>query len=719
MDADYPISKCNEDQLGRIHLARHVADMLHEAPAAHSIVFGLSGSWGSGKTSVLNMVCELLKNDDNPLVIVRFNPWNYPDGTDLVRPFLTLMASEIRNAHTGETVKKLAEEAIEAIGEYMNALDPIIPSRLGVLGSLAYIFSKRRKDALLRKTPEELKSQLVDKLLTLHLRMVVMIDDLDRLSNEMVCAVFQLVAAVADFPRVSYLLAYDRNNVVRALQAVQKCDGDEYLEKIIQVPLELPQPSIGVLSAMVEEGAGKILSNARLEEDERRRVGAAVSGVVLLANTVRDVRRVLNVFEADWVTSQEKISPGDLLYISVLRIMYPQIISWIRVRSSQLSGGASGGYSVSDAEKSKEQYLDELGEWLGGQRKAQGALRLLGDIFPHFANTCGLRAVKVTEAQLKLDRRIACPEILNNYLLGSMEAYAFPREDALILLRSGTVDELKEILERGENDVALTLITVAGDTAADMADDRRLAFARALIRSGSGRVEHVGKIAFPVDRCEWCLEKLFAAMGKEAASELFAAETQGLDFAHLAKLARFIYWQELAYGRLDADRENPSNQLVSLSCLEQVKQSLVRTLGTTKLTLNDLLVDGARMLLHLWSSFDSGTYAVRVTDGLLCDPLAYLLFASYQLGRYHSGDGGGWAPSDGFTDDVDLKRVITSFDEALRADAFWSLDSNMRLKLAGLKICTERMLNGGASRFESGASDAQCIELLLKLIEQR
>lgn len=154
MDADYPISKCNEDQLGRIHLARHVADMLHEAPAAHSIVFGLSGSWGSGKTSVLNMVCELLKNDDNPLVIVRFNPWNYPDGTDLVRPFLTLMASEIRNAHTGETVKKLAEEAIEAIGEYMNALDPIIPSRLGVLGSLAYIFSKRRKDALLRKLPK-------------------------------------------------------------------------------------------------------------------------------------------------------------------------------------------------------------------------------------------------------------------------------------------------------------------------------------------------------------------------------------------------------------------------------------------------------------------------------------------------------------------------------------------------------------------------------------
>ena len=719
MDADYPITKCNEDQLGRTHLARHVADMLRTAPAAHSIVFGLSGSWGSGKTSVLNMVRELLGKDDDPPAIVHFNPWNYPVGTDLVRPFLNLLASEIRNARSGEAAKKLAEDVIEAIGDYANALDPIIPPQLGVLGSLARIFSTRRKDALSQKTPEELKRQLADKLLLLHLRIVVMIDDLDRLPNEMVCAVFQLVAAVADFPRVSYLLSYDRNNVVRALHEVQKCDGDEYLEKIVQVPLELPQPSIGALSAMVEEGVGKILSGALLGSDEWRRVGSAVSGAALRANTVRDVRRILNVFEADWAASQEKISPGDLLDMSVLCIVHPQIMSWIRARNSQLSGGASGGYSISDAEKRKEQYLDELNQWLGGRRKAESALWLLGDIFPRLANTCGLRAVQVSEAQLRLDRRIACPEILESYLLGAMEAYAFPREAALILLRSGTVDELTEFLARDENDVALTLITVAGDTAAGMPDARRSAFARALIRSGSGKVEHVGKFAFPVDRCEWCLEKLFAAMGKEAASELFAVEMQGLDFAHVAKLAHFINGQELAYGRLAANRENPNDQLVSLSGLEQVEQSILQTLNATELSVNDLQVDGVRMLLYLWSCFDPKTYAERVTDGLLCDPLAYLLYASYQLGRYHSGDGGGWAPPDDFTDDIDPKRVIASFDEALRTDAFWSLDPNTKAKLAGLKICTEKMLNGGASHFETEASDEQCNELLLEWAGQR
>ena len=125
------------------------------------------------------------------------------------------------------------------------------------------------------------------------------------------------------------------------------------------------------------------------------------------------------------------------------------------------------------------------------------------------------------------------------------------------------------------------------------------------------------------------------------------------------------------------------------------------------------------MLLYLWNCFDPEAYEERVTNGLLRDPLAYLLYASYQLNRYHSGNGGGWAPPDAFTDDVDPKRVIASLDEALRTDAFWSLDPNTKAKLAGLKICTEKMLNGGVSHFETEATDEQCNELLLEWAGQR
>lgn len=132
MDADYPITKCDDDRLGRTDIARHIADMLYHAPVDHSIVFGLSGTWGSGKTSLLNMVGELLGTYDEPPIIVRFNPWNYPVGTDLVKPFLALLAKEIRHACSENKARNLAD----AIGDYADVLASMIPSNFGVLGGL-------------------------------------------------------------------------------------------------------------------------------------------------------------------------------------------------------------------------------------------------------------------------------------------------------------------------------------------------------------------------------------------------------------------------------------------------------------------------------------------------------------------------------------------------------------------------------------------------------
>ena len=344
--------------------------------------------------------------------------------------------------------------------------------------------------------------------------------------------------------------------------------------------------------------------------------------------------------------------------------------------------------------------------------KAGSVLQLLGGMFPRFASSCALGAERVSDAQLRLERRIACSKILETYLLGTMEAYDFPREEAVNMLRFGTVDELESFLEQSENDVTATLLTVAGETAEELADDRRLCFARALIRSGSGGTDRLGTFLVPIDRYRRCLEKLFAAMGKKAASELLVAETKGLGFAALAKLASFVNGQELAYGRLAASQENADKQLISASCLDRVEQDIVHVLNSTPLDVYILQMDGARILLYLWSCFDQEAYAERVTNGLLQDPLAYLVYGSFQLGRYSGGDGGGWAAPDRFGDDISLERVVACADEALRDDTFWSLDPDVRLRLAGLVLCVDQIVKDHVPSQESMVSDARCRELL-------
>lgn len=73
---------------------------------------------------------------------------------------------------------------------------------------------------------------------------IVLIDELDRIEDAEIRAVAQLVRAVADFPNISYVLAYDASRVVQALGTGDSRERSErgraYLEKIVQFQIKLP-----------------------------------------------------------------------------------------------------------------------------------------------------------------------------------------------------------------------------------------------------------------------------------------------------------------------------------------------------------------------------------------------------------------------------------------------------------------------------------------------
>lgn len=68
--ADTPISSLKEDRLGRSRFAQHLGDAILAWKSDDSIVIGLYGRWGLGKTSILNMVVDILSHQisfDNSL----------------------------------------------------------------------------------------------------------------------------------------------------------------------------------------------------------------------------------------------------------------------------------------------------------------------------------------------------------------------------------------------------------------------------------------------------------------------------------------------------------------------------------------------------------------------------------------------------------------------------------------------------------------------------
>jgi len=107
-------------------------------------------------------------------------------------------------------------------------------------------------------------------------RIVIMIEDIDRLDDGEIATVFKLVKLAADFSHTAYVLAFDQGVVAKALAkryADSEGSGSSFIEKIVQVPIELPRVDEGVLQYVTVEAIDKVLHGAaaKLSGDDANR----------------------------------------------------------------------------------------------------------------------------------------------------------------------------------------------------------------------------------------------------------------------------------------------------------------------------------------------------------------------------------------------------------------------------------------------------------------
>lgn len=702
MYADNPIRWRSDDLLDRATYAARLAEMVFNAPDDCSVVFGISGSWGSGKTSVINMVRERLRelnpdNSESHLLVMNFDPWNYPDKIDLVSPFFECLNSCIQNNSSFEKIKRNASEIAQLLYDYSEVIsDP----RVKTMRKFVSIHKFRQGKKESGQGLKEIKHAISKKLESASLRIVVIIDDIDRLSDEKVCSVFQLVAAIANFPRVNYLLAYDLDNVVKALNKVQQCDGGQYLEKIVQVPIQLPILSEGAIVRLTQELIGRMFQDGDVTSREYEGLETMMPHVSRSAKTVRDIYRLMNVYEIEWNASQGRIAPDDLLGMVLLRLFYPKIIPWMWLHKAELAGDPRDGCFAAKGHEADEEYQGKIISALGcNDSDAQEIIILLGELFPKFASKCGIRTAAVTDNQLRLKRRIAYLDILNHYLDGTIEAYSFSGNELHTLLENGGVEEIKMFLEQNSDDAGLSFIAAAREEPDSLTSGQRENIARALIRSDLGDVGHTIELFCPSNLGISCMKKMLSTIGEERASDVFDAEALYLNSKGFARLSAFINGQELAHGRLAATGAAKGERIISLECLTHVELYCVSALQNEKHTYRLLTYRGARKLLYLWKSFAPELYRIHIEEELLKEPLAYAIYVSQQLGLFHSSSGEGWAMPDAFSDDVDLRRLTACCGEVPSTKEFWTLDEETKQRVAALSVCIEKFA-GGKDSFE-------------------
>lgn len=164
-----------------------------------------------------------------------------------------------------------------------------------------------------------------------------MIDDLDRLTQQEVGQMFQLVKSIADFPNMTYLLAFDEDVIVDALEAEDGVEnGREYLEKIIQLPIQIPVPEEGSLEDLITTRLLEIAGERPI--DVQRLRDLLQDGILPTVNTPRHTTRLANTVDFNYAPVEDETNFVDLVGIELLKIFYKDIYEEIRTNPDRFIG---------------------------------------------------------------------------------------------------------------------------------------------------------------------------------------------------------------------------------------------------------------------------------------------------------------------------------------------------------------------------------------------
>ena len=240
INTDRPIESKDQDEFNRINFAESLSVQLKNAPKDDSLVAALLGPWGSGKSSILNLVENCI---DNELTILRFNPWYFSGAKDLIEQFFREISAQL---------KSKSDSVLESIGDslikYCGLLKPIsiIPflgegfKEVAGAGEIIGKLLTYQRDSLKNSLYDQ-KKHIQEELKKVDKKIIVFIDDIDRLAPEEVKELFRLIRLVADFPNMIYFLSFDREKIERYLSIGQDEQfGKEYLEKIYQISYDVP-----------------------------------------------------------------------------------------------------------------------------------------------------------------------------------------------------------------------------------------------------------------------------------------------------------------------------------------------------------------------------------------------------------------------------------------------------------------------------------------------
>lgn len=372
-------------------------------------VIGLEGSWGSGKTTIIDNVKKILKGNNPEIQIIdSFDPWGYNDQASMFRGmFDTILSS------SGFSYSVASTDSI--IASYFNIFFDMNKYGKGIA---ALGIHKQFSDVDVKKT----KKMINDFLRANNKRIVFIIDNIDRAEKENILLLFKIANAILDFNGVTYVLSYDSNRVKEILQKEQNIDYD-YLKKIVQLEIKVPIIGKEVWKKIVETSIKSLLRNYGEEESNFIYYEPHITQIVnILSPDIRDLKRLLNSAISFYHGSNAFLNHIESLSIEFISFFnYNLYCTIYENRKHFISYDKELEYDWWNPFLSKKESEEELKEYYDSLFKDENNKKyksLLALLFPQINKYLGNSRFKNTDSNYKsatIDKRICSAKYFDLY----------------------------------------------------------------------------------------------------------------------------------------------------------------------------------------------------------------------------------------------------------------------------------------------------------------
>ena len=322
LPGDNPIREQGDDVLERSVIADAFARQVLDLDASEGAAVGVFGPWGSGKTSFINLARRTFECRGVP--VLDFNPWLFSGAEQLVERFFAELSARMG-------IRDDLKEIGEAFGKYGAALNAVagVASALLAVPQIGAIVSELTKAASNASQPESIgavRTRIEEALRDRDNPIVVVLDDVDRLSASEIREVFKLVRLTASFPNIIYIVNCDRLRVEQAL-GEQGLSGRDYLEKIIQWSFDLPEVPGHLLAHQLFEAIENALASVEDPGPFDEDVWSDVYRGILrpLIRNMRDVRRFAMAIRETAGGLKGEVARADVLALEAIRVFQPDV----------------------------------------------------------------------------------------------------------------------------------------------------------------------------------------------------------------------------------------------------------------------------------------------------------------------------------------------------------------------------------------------------------